>query len=104
MRAANIPSPRDSIVAEGGLMEDPKSPAKSLALPIAAGFLIGTAIFHVLGFFWGQAWGLRNLIDWDMIIKLGDRVRLDCGGCVSTVMLAALAVAAAFALIKFSQK
>ncbi len=85
-------------------MEDPAGAKKSLALPIAAGFLIGTAVFHLLSFIWSQIWGLRNVIDWDMYIKLSDRIRFDCGGCISVVAVTVLALGAAFAMIKFSQK
>jgi len=85
-------------------MTDPTPPAKSLAIPIAAGFLIGTAVYNLLAFFWGQIWGLRRVIDWDMFIKLSDRIHFDCGGCVSVVAVTVLALGAAFALIKFSQK
>lgn len=84
-------------------MESPGLFTKSQALPIAAGFLIGTAIYHLLAFFWGQVWGLRHTIDWDMVIKLTDRIRFDCGGCISAVAVAVLALGAGFALIKFSK-
>ncbi len=85
-------------------MEDPTGSQKSLALPIAAGFLIGTAVWHLLQFIWGEIWRLHNVIDWDMMIKLSNRIQFNCGGCISVVGMAVLALGAAFALIRFSQK
>lgn len=81
-----------------------EKPTKSLALPIAAGFLIGTAVYQVIAFLWSQVFSLRRFIEWDWIIKMGDHVRLNCGGCVSVFVVAILAIGVAFGLIKISQK